>query len=85
MIGKERFWNVEELVLSVFFLQDEKSSVQQVRIPVIEYKTKNKYTFPAKGVWQVNGNYDCIGAHRTQYSMKFAFGICQPILFLGPC
>lgn len=68
---------VDELVLSVSFLQGDTLATEQQSIPVFQYKTKNSYTFPAKGVWQVNGNYDCIGAHRTQYSMEFAFDITQ--------
>lgn len=105
MIGKERFWNIEnlstgstlqpnketgilneffivvynkpidEVVLAISYFQDEELIIERKSIPVIQYKTKNNYTFPVKGVWQVNGNYDCLGAHRTQYSMEFAFDL----------
>lgn len=68
---------IDELILSISYFQAGELITQQKSIPVVEYKTKNNYTFPAKGVWQVNGNYDCIGAHRTQYSMEFAFDIGQ--------
>lgn len=68
---------IDELILSISFFQDGQLNTQRECIPVIQYKTKNNYTFPTKGVWQVNGNYDCVGAHRTQYSMEFAFDICQ--------
>jgi len=68
---------VDEVVLAISFLQGGELITQQICIPVIEYQTKNDYIFPAKGVWQINGNYDCIGAHRTQYSMGFAFDIAQ--------
>lgn len=44
-------------------------------VPVVDYHTPNTYHFPVKGIWQVNGNYDCFGAHRTQYSMEFAIDL----------
>ena len=105
MIGKEKFWNIEnlsggvilkpnqeigslneffivvnqipidEVTISVFYEKNEEIMTKKYSIPVMEYETKNRYTFPVKGVWQINGNYDCIGAHRTQYSMEFAFDL----------
>lgn len=105
MIGKEKFWNLEnlsddiimkpnqeigilneffivvyhmpidEVIISVSYDKNEECITEKHSIPVIQYETKNRYTFPVKGVWQVNGNYDCLGAHRTQYSMEFAFDL----------
>lgn len=105
MIGKEKYWNVEnlsddiimktgqeigilnefflvvyhlpidELTISVSYYKDDELITDKRSIPIVQYKTKNQYTFPVKGVWQTNGNYDCLGAHRTQYSMEFAFDL----------
>ncbi len=105
MIGKVKFWNMENLsddiimkpnqeigILNEFFIvvyhipidevtisvsydKNEEFITEKRSIPVIQYEPKNRYTFPVKGAWQVNGNYDCIGAHRTQYSMEFAFDL----------
>ena len=68
---------VSELIFSVCYLDGKSLKSEKQRIPVIEYKTKNNYIFPLKGSWQINGNYDCIGAHRTQYSMEFAMDFGQ--------
>jgi hypothetical protein len=66
---------IDQVILSVEHWKGSELLTEQRTIPVIAYQTKNAYTFPVKGVWQVNGNYDCYGAHRTQYSMEFAFDL----------
>lgn len=68
---------IDVVDLSVTYLEDKSLHTVQKSIPVNQYKTKNNYTFPVKGVWQVSGNYDCWGAHRTQYSMEFALDVVQ--------
>jgi len=68
---------VDDIRLRICYAQDGNKCEQQASVPVVDYKTKNDYIFPVKGIWQVNGNYDCIGAHRTQYSMEFAIDLGQ--------
>jgi hypothetical protein len=81
-IGNEFFLVVfeipaDELVISVCYAQGAQSRMAQVKLPLIQYQSRNQYIFPVKGVWQINGNFDCISAHRTQYSMEFAMDMCQ--------
>lgn len=66
---------IDELILTVEYIRNGENLTEKRSLPVIPYKTRNQYTFPVKGVWQVNGNYDCLGAHRTQYSMEFALDL----------
>ncbi len=66
---------IDELKITITYDQEGNHMILRKTLPVIVYRTKNSYTFPVKGVWQVNGNYDCFGAHRTQYSMEFAFDL----------
>jgi len=68
---------INELNIIVSYIENGVLKTAEKHIPVIEYRTKNKYIFPAAGVWQIYRNYDSIGAHRTQYSMEFAFDIGQ--------
>lgn len=68
---------VDSLTVETIWLEGGLEKREQVTIPVIFYRTKNAYTFPVRGVWQVNGNYDCLCAHRTQYSMEFAIDLGQ--------
>lgn len=68
---------VDQLKMTVCYSALGKTDKVETVVPVIDYKTKNSYIFPVRGTWQVNGNYDCIGAHRTQYSMEFAFDLVQ--------
>lgn len=68
---------VDALGIKIHYRQNEEEKYEYLSIPVMTYKTKNEYIFPVKGVWQVNGNYDCIGAHRSQHSMEFAIDLGQ--------
>jgi len=69
---------VDMLDIKAYYRQDGENKVENLIIPVINYKTKNNYIFPVKGEgWQVQGNYDCIGAHRIPAppSMEFAIDL----------
>lgn len=68
---------IDELVVDIAYTQNNVITVEEIKMPVIQYKNKIKYIFPVKGNWQVNGNYDCICAHRGHYSREFAFDIAQ--------
>ena len=68
---------IDELVIEVSYFQYNDMLVNKMTLPVIQYSNRNKYIFPAKGCWQVSGNYDCICAHRGHYSMEFAFDIAK--------
>jgi hypothetical protein len=67
----------DELEIEITYLEDDFVKEASKKIPLVQYQNKNEYIFPVKGAWQVNGNYDCIIAHRSHYSMEFAFDIAQ--------
>lgn len=66
---------VDLLGIKIYYKQNEKEKVEYLTINVINYHTPKKYIFPVKGVWQINGNYDCYNGHRSQYSMEFAIDL----------
>jgi len=68
---------VDECVVSVSYLQNGEEKTTNLKIPVIEYKNKNKYIFPVKGAWMVHGNYDNIHEHRKAHFEEFAMDLIQ--------
>lgn len=66
---------VDQLGIRLDYRQGDDCKTKRAAVPVVNYRTSNIYHFPVKGVWQVNGNYDCYGAHRSQYSMEFAIDL----------
>jgi hypothetical protein len=68
---------IDLLGIKVTYKQDGQEKTERIVIQVLNYHTKNDYIFPVKGVWQINGNYDCYNGHRTQYSMEFGIDFGQ--------
>lgn len=66
---------VDRLGIRADYIQADERKTECAAVPVVNYRTPNTYNFPVRGVWQVNGNYDCYGAHRSQYSMEFAIDL----------
>jgi murein DD-endopeptidase MepM/ murein hydrolase activator NlpD len=67
---------VDMLEIKVYFKQNGDEKAEALTVPVVNYKTKNEYIFPVKGGgWQVNGNYDCLGAHRIPAPASMEFSI----------
>lgn len=66
---------LDELSIEVEYMENSvcKNAIQN--IPMIKYENKNKYTFPVKGIWQVNGNFDCLMGHRCRHSDEFALDL----------
>jgi hypothetical protein len=46
-------------------------------LPVVQHRNRTAYAFPVRGLWQVNGNYDCLFAHRGHHSMEFALDVAK--------
>jgi len=69
---------VDMLDIKVYYKQNREKRSEHLTVPVVNYKTQNNYIFPVRGGgWQVNGNYDCLGAHRipAMASMEFAIDL----------
>ena len=69
---------VDTLDIKMYYIQSGEEKSEHVTIPIVNYKTQNNYIFPVRGGgWQVNGNYDCRGAHRipAPASMEFAIDL----------
>ncbi len=46
-------------------------------VSLSRYINNNKYIFPVKGAWQIDGNFDCIPYHRQRHVDEFAFDLCK--------
>lgn len=68
---------IDELVIKVNYLQCGEEHVEELKIPLIQYKNKNQYIFPLKGSISTCGNYNTLPDHRQHYSMEFAFDMAQ--------
>ncbi|BCK01888.1 M23 family metallopeptidase [Anaerocolumna chitinilytica] len=68
---------LDELIVQVKYTQEGIEYKKNKNITLIKYKNKNKYTFPVKGTWQVNGNFDCLLAHRQRNADEFAFDLAK--------
>jgi len=68
---------IDELVVNVTYLKNMEKYKDSLKVPVVEYKNKNEYIFPVKGVWSTCGNYNNLLDHRPHYSMEFAIDMSQ--------
>ncbi|WP_164949234.1 M23 family metallopeptidase [Clostridium sp. FP2] len=68
---------IDELVIKVNYIKCGEEQVQELKIPLIQYKNKNQYIFPLKGNISTCGNYNTLPDHRQHYSMEFAFDMAQ--------
>lgn len=68
---------LDELLIQVKYTQEGSEHVESRKIDLVRYENKNKYTFPVKGIWQVDGNFDCLLAHRWRHSDEFAFDLTK--------
>lgn len=68
---------LDELIVQVKYIQDGTEYKKSENISLIKYENKNKYIFPVKGTWQVNGNFDCLLCHRQRNADEFAFDIAK--------
>lgn len=68
---------LDELLIQVKYTQGGREHVGSRSIDLVRYENKNKYTFPVKGIWQVDGNFDCLLAHRGRHSDEFAFDLTK--------
>jgi hypothetical protein len=68
---------LDELLIQVKYTQGENDHVESRSIDLVRYENKNKYTFPVKGTWKVDGNFDCLLAHRGRHVDEFAFDLTK--------
>lgn len=68
---------IDELVIKVSFIKCGERHVQELKIPIVQYKNKNQYIFPLKGNISTCGNFNSLVDHRQHYSMEFAFDMAQ--------
>ncbi|MDP4088457.1 MAG: M23 family metallopeptidase [Bacillota bacterium] len=68
---------LEELIISVNYIENSVDHKEQLTVPLIQYKNKNEYIFPLKGTISTCGNYNSLPEHRQHYSMEFAFDMAQ--------
>ena len=68
---------IDLLVIKVNYLKCGKEYIQQLKVPLVQYKNKNQYIFPLKGNISTCGNYNTLPEHRQHYSMEFAFDMAQ--------
>jgi hypothetical protein len=68
---------INELIIKVSFSKCGETYMEELKIPIIEYKSKNNYTFPLKGNISTCGNFNSLIDHRQHYSMEFAFDMAQ--------
>lgn len=69
---------VDKLDIKICYKQNGELRSDHLEINVVNYKTQNNYIFPVRGgAWQINGNYDYLGAHRipAPASMEFAIDL----------
>ncbi|MBC8532197.1 M23 family metallopeptidase [Gehongia tenuis] len=63
---------IDAVEIRVQYQQNGIEASERLVLPVTDYHTRNAYTFPLKGVWQVSGNYDFYFGHRTHYALEFS-------------
>ncbi|WBW98596.1 M23 family metallopeptidase [Oceanirhabdus sp. W0125-5] len=68
---------LDELLIKVKYIQEGTEQIASEKIDLVRYENKNKYTFPVKGTWQVQGNFDCLLAHRWRNADEFAFDLIK--------
>ena len=68
---------IDELVIKVNYIEGGENQIQELKIPLTQYKNKNQYIFPLKGNISTCGNYNTLPDHRQHYSMEFAFDMAQ--------
>jgi len=68
---------IDELVIKVNYIKCGEEQIQELKVPLIQYKNKNQYIFPLKGNISTCGNYNTLPDHRQHYSMEFAFDMAQ--------
>ncbi|MFW9993291.1 MAG: M23 family metallopeptidase [Candidatus Odinarchaeota archaeon] len=69
---------VDELVIIVYYIQDDKEEEARVNVPVIQYENRNRYIFPVKGTWLAIGTWDDpVNGHRGAWSQEFALDLIQ--------
>ncbi len=68
---------IDRLVIKVNYTKCDQEQIQELKVPLIQYKNKNPYIFPLKGNISTCGNYNSLMDHRQHYSMEFAFDMAQ--------
>jgi hypothetical protein len=67
---------VDRIVISLVYKRNSECVKESIDLNIIEYKSKNKYIFPAKGNWVVTDTYQT-DSHRHAFNSEFAFDAGQ--------
>ena len=72
--------------IHIEFQQGDKTFSRDLGLQVAEYVLKNKYIFPAKGIWMAINTYNANYGHRVNSSQEFAFDLMiqKPNLMMYP-
>ncbi len=72
--------------IHIEFQQGDKTFSKDSSLQVAEYVLKNKYIFPAKGIWMAINTYNANYGHRVNSSQEFAFDLMvqKPNLMMYP-
>ncbi len=68
---------VDQLVLTVTYVEEEEEKKEVCTIPLVQYKNENQYTFPLKGAWIAINTFDNPYEHRRMNSQEFGFDLGQ--------
>ena len=78
---------VDQLVLTVTYIEEEEEKKEVCTIPLAQYKNENQYIFPLKGAWIAINTFDNPYEHRRMHSQEFGFDLGQldeNIVFIPP-
>ncbi len=68
---------VDELILTVTYIENNEEKMDHSSIPLIQYQNKNKYIFPLKGAWFTVNAFENPYEHRRMHSQEFGFDVVQ--------
>jgi len=68
---------VNQLVLTVTYIEEEEEKKEVCTIPLVQYKNENQYIFPLKGAWIAINTFDNPYEHRRMHSQEFGFDLGQ--------
>ena len=68
---------VDELILSIKYIEEENEKTESCSIPLVQYANKNKYIFPLKGAWITINAFENPYEHRRMHSQEFGFDLVK--------
>ncbi|MCG3216781.1 MAG: M23 family metallopeptidase [Candidatus Heimdallarchaeota archaeon] len=68
---------LDQLILTVTYIEEEEEKKKVCKIPLVQYKNKNQYIFPLKGAWIAINAFENPYEHRRMHSQEFSFDLGQ--------